>query len=71
MTALYALPDHEVVEDLIPGISQNHVGNEEALARIHATNGMVPLAVDPQSERGSEAKVLWADLGDHPFREWQ
>lgn len=71
MTALYALPDHEVVEDLIPGISQNHIGNEEALARIHATNGMVPLAVDPQGEGGSKAKVLWADLGDHTFREWQ
>lgn len=71
MTALYALPDHEVVEDLIPGICRTHLGNEEALARIRATNGMVPLAVDPQGEGGAKAKVLWADLGDHPFREWQ
>lgn len=71
MTALYALPDHEVIEGLIPGISRAHVGNEEALARIHATNGMVPLAVDPQGEGSSKAKILWADLGDHPFREWQ
>lgn len=71
MTALHALPDHEVVESLIPRISRSHLDNEEALARIHAMNGMVPLAIDPRGEGGSEAKVLWADLGDHPFREWQ
>lgn len=71
MTELYALPDHEVVESLIPGISRNLVGNQEALDRIHAANGMVPLAIDPETASGGSGKVLWGDIGDHPFLEWQ
>lgn len=71
MTALYALPDHEVVMALIPHIGQTFLGNDEAVERIRATAGMVPLAIDPESETGGSGKVLWADLGDYPFREWQ
>ncbi|OGS54241.1 MAG: hypothetical protein A3J40_00350 [Erythrobacter sp. RIFCSPHIGHO2_12_FULL_63_10] len=71
MTALYALPDHEVVTGLIPGIAQRYFGVDEAVARIRATPGMVPIAIDPETETGGAGKVLWADIGDHPFREWQ
>lgn len=71
MTALYALPDHEVVMDLIPGIAEVHLDIEEAIARIHAIPGMVPVAIDPESECAGNGKVLWADIGDQPFREWQ
>lgn len=70
MKALYALPDHEVVADLIPGILEKRLATEEAIARIRATPGMVPVAIDPEGEAG-EGAVLWADIGDHPFREWQ
>lgn len=71
MTALYALPDHEVVADLIPGIGNTCLSADEAVERIRAVPGMVPVAIDPESESGGAGKVLWADLGDHPFREWQ
>lgn len=71
MTALYALPDHEVVTDLIPSIGQTFLANDEAVERILATPGMVPVAIDPESESGGSGKVLWGDIGDHPFREWQ
>lgn len=71
MSELYALPDHEVVEDLIPGISGNVIDKQEALARIHSAAGMVPLAIDPETEGEGRGKVLWGDLGEHPFLEWQ
>jgi len=71
VTALYALPDHEVVADLIPGIGNTCLSADEAVERIRAVPGMVPVAIDPESESGGAGKVLWADLGDHPFREWQ
>lgn len=71
MTALYALPDHEVVMGLIPAIGQTCLGIDEAVDRIRATPGLVPVAIDPESETGGSGKVLWADIGDHPFREWQ
>lgn len=71
MTALYALPDHEVVKGLIPGIGDRHLGIEEAVARIRATPGMIPAAIDPETETGGNGKVLWADIGTHPYREWQ
>src|SRR3546814_11457770 len=51
LTALYALPDHEVVSGLIPGIGQRLLGIEEAVARIRATPGLIPVAIDPQRER--------------------
>ena len=75
MTALYALPDHEVVADLIPAIRQTRLDNEAAIARIRAVPGMVPVAIDPEiGENGAPdgpGAVLWADLGQHRFREWQ
>jgi len=71
LTALYALPDHEVVADLIPGIQRIHLVADEAVARIRAVGGMVPVAIDPETETGGAGKVLWLDIGDHPFREWQ
>ena len=67
MQAIYALPDHEVVGDLIPEATKKHLGIEDALARISSVPGLVPVAIDP----GTGGRVLWADLGDHPFREWQ
>jgi len=70
LTALYALPDHEVVMALVPHIGNTRLSNDAAVERIRAVPGIVPLAIDPGTE-GSDALVLWADIGDHPFREWQ
>jgi len=66
MQAIYALPDHEVVGELIPETDRD-LSIENALTAIAAAPGMVPVAIDHR-EGGH---VLWADLGEHPFREWQ
>lgn len=71
LTALYALPDHEVVSGLIPDIGNRHLGIEAAIARIRSMPGLIPVAVDPEIEAGGRGKVLWADIGDYPYREWQ
>ena len=67
MKALYALPDHEVVMDLLPRIVDTHLSADAAVERIRTVNGLVPVAIDP----ADGGKVLWADIGDHLFREWQ
>ena len=75
MQAIYALPDHEVVGRLIPHTVQRSMDIGDALARIAAVPGLVPVAIDPGNggSAGGDTggRVLWADLGDHPFREWQ
>ncbi len=71
LTALYALPDHEVVMALVPHIGNTRLSNDAAVERIRAVPGMVPLAIDPETGTGGAGRVLWADIGDHPFREWQ
>jgi len=75
LQAIYALPDHEVVGALLPESLTRRLEVEEALARIAEVPGLVPVAIDPGHTNGPaahpRAKVLWADLGDHPFREWQ
>jgi len=71
MTALYALPDHEVVRSLIPSLGNACLDDETAVARIRRTPGAVPIAIDPETEHDGGGKVIWADLGDYPFREWQ
>lgn len=70
VTALYALPDHEVVMALLPRIGQTCLDVDEAVERIRARPGMVPLAIDP-GDSPDNARVLWGDIGTHPFREWQ
>jgi len=67
MPALSALPDHEVIRALLPEALETHLDRGEAAARIAANPGLLPVAVDPMG-RG---KVFWADIGDHPLREWQ
>ena len=69
MKALYALPDHEVVMELVPRIADTHLSADAAVERIRAVNGLVPVAIDPETETGGAGKVLWADIGDHLFRE--
>ncbi|GAK32975.1 hypothetical protein AQ1_00856 [alpha proteobacterium Q-1] len=61
------MPDHEVVADLVPHAFQRHVDVDEAARLIRLTPGLVPLAIDP----AGAGRVIWGDLGQHPFREWQ
>jgi hypothetical protein len=64
---LYALPDHVVVDDLLPGIGSLRLGTAEAIDRITANRGIVPLAIN-HHEGGT---IYWGDIGTHAYREWQ
>lgn len=67
MKALYAYPDHEIVDELLPHARDVALDVEEGLARIAAVPGVVPLAIDHRDG----GTVIWGDMGTHPFREWQ
>lgn len=64
---IYAFPDHLVVQELIPGIEATYLSQEDALPRIRANAGLVPIAID----HTGTGRLYWADIGDHPYREWQ
>lgn len=65
--AIYALPDHEVVAALLPEAFREHLAVSAAVDRLRANPGLVPVAIDPRGE----GCIIWADLGRHPFKEWQ
>lgn len=67
MSELYALPEHDVIEALLPDIDPQTVGIRDALQRISETSGYVPIAIDPRGD----GSIIWADIGDAPFKEWQ
>ncbi|MGD8326135.1 MAG: sulfotransferase [Sphingomonadales bacterium] len=67
MSELYALPDHEVIDALLPWINRRPVEMREARRLISCNKALLPIAIDPH-DRGA---IYWADLGVHPFREWQ
>lgn len=64
---IYAFPDHEVVQELIPGIESTYLSQDEALSRIRDNPGIVPVAID----HTGGGRLYWADIGDYPYREWQ
>jgi hypothetical protein len=64
---LYALPDHEVMENLLPGIRDRHLSVEEAVERIQKVPGLVPVAVNPHGN----GLVYFADIGETPLVEWK
>lgn len=64
---LYALPDHEVMENLLPGIGDRFLPVDEAVDRIHKQPGLVPVAVNPEGG----GSVYFADIGDAPLKEWK
>lgn len=64
---LYALPDHEVMETLLPGIGERRLALAEARRALQERPGLVPVAVDPNAG----GWVYFADIGDTPLREWK
>jgi hypothetical protein len=64
---LYALPDHEVMENLLPGIRDRYLPVVDALERIQSQPGLVPVAVNPHGN----GLVYFADIGDTPLLEWK
>ncbi len=68
---IYALPDHEVVERMLPGRFDAPVDDAEAVARIRATPGLVPAAIAPDSRSPGEGRIYWVDIGQQPYQDWQ
>ncbi|TVS16791.1 MAG: hypothetical protein EA417_09075 [Gammaproteobacteria bacterium] len=64
---LYALPDHEVMESLLPGIGDRTLTLAEARQALQECPGLVPVAVDPNAG----GWVYFADIGDTPLKEWK
>ena len=64
---IFAFPDHEVVQELIPGIEARYLRQDDALPRIRDNPGIVPIAID----HAGQGRLYWADIGDHLYREWQ
>ena len=67
MTMLYALADHEVMENLLPGIRDRYLSVDKAVESLHAQPGLVPVAINPLGS----GLVYFADIGDTPFLEWK
>lgn len=67
MTKLYALPDHEVMENLLPGIGARQLPLEQAITRLRSQPGLTPVAINPEGS----GSVYFADIGDAPLLEWK
>ncbi len=65
--AIYALPDHEVVMELMPGILDRHFDGEAARQMVLDFPCAAPVAIEPNGT----GRILWADFGVHPLQEWQ
>lgn len=68
---LYALPDHEVMETLLPGVRERYLSIEQAQAALAEHPGLVPIAINPGSGARSTQLLYFADIGDTPFLEWK
>ena len=64
---LYALPDHEVMENLLPGIRDRYLSIIDAVERIQSQPGLIPVAINPHGN----GLVYFADIGDTPLLEWK
>lgn len=67
MTKLYALPDHEVMENLLPSIRDQELPVDAAIERLREQPGLVPIAINP----AGSGLVYFADIGDTPLVEWK
>jgi hypothetical protein len=64
---IFALPDHQVVEGLLPDIRDKVVTVDDALDRINSKPTWVPVSISPDDG----GKIYFADLGQYSYREWQ
>ncbi len=64
---LYALPDHQVMESLLPALQHSHIDPSTARQRLTEEPGLVPIAIRPDDS----GTIYFADIGDEPFLEWK
>ncbi len=63
---IYALPEHQVIEQLLPQLSSSSLDIAAAKLRLQDNTGLVPIALNPHTQR-----LYFADLGTHRYQEWQ
>lgn len=64
---LYALPDHQVMETLLPDLRRDPIDTDQARQRLRESPGLVPIAIRPDDG----GLVYFADIGDEPFLDWK
>ena len=64
---LYALPDHQVMESLLPALRDSYIEPAAARQRLEETPGLVPIAIRPDDS----GTIYFADIGDEPFLDWK
>ncbi|MDT8320921.1 MAG: hypothetical protein RQ826_10395 [Xanthomonadales bacterium] len=64
---MYALPDHEVMENLLPTIASRRLDPHEAVERLRRRPGLTPVAINPEGD----GSLYFADIGDTPLLEWK
>ena len=67
MTKLYALPDHEVMENLLPSIRDQVLPVDQAIERIRNEPGLIPIAINP----AGSGSIYFANISDTPLVEWK
>lgn len=68
---LYALPDHEVMSSLLPGIEERRLSVADAREALCERPGLVPIAIRPGDDADGGSQIFFADIGDTPFLEWK
>ncbi len=64
---LYALPDHQVMESLLPQLRDSYIQPTLARQRLQDEPGLVPIAIRPDDF----GTIYFADIGAEPFLEWK
>ena len=64
---IYALPDHEVMENLLPTIASCRLAPHEAIEQLQQKPGLTPVAINPEGG----GSIYFADIGDTPLLEWK
>jgi hypothetical protein len=63
---MFAVPEHTVLWPRLGADQAPRLALRDAIVRLHANRRLVPVALDP-----ARAELLFADLGEHRYREWQ
>lgn len=63
---IFALPEHQVIEQLLPQLSKSTVSIDNARERLLDNPQLVPIGLNPHLEL-----LYFADLGDYRYQAWQ
>ena len=63
---IFALPEHQVIEQLLPQLTTSTLDIDSARQRLLDNEQLVPVGLNPHQQL-----LYFADLGDHRYREWQ